>query len=129
MKHKYYSVIDLTAQPVAAATPEVPRRSAFEVALHADDEVTATTTASTNQYQYISTDHVIPSTVVCGRLFSKAVTVKPKERNRLKDSTLDHILYLKENQRLWNEEDVHRVVEGGAPAEEEYEQEDSDADI
>ena len=52
--------------------------------------------------KYRSTAHVLPTSNLCERLFSLAKLILTDLRQNMNPSTLNDILFLKSNRRLWN---------------------------
>jgi hypothetical protein len=71
------------------------------------DEINRTQSASD---LYHGSDAVLPTSNICERLFSKAGLIFRDHRKSMLPRTLETLLFLSINRRLWDEECVFRVV-------------------
>jgi hypothetical protein len=102
---------DILMEEVPAQQPLIAKPpSAMEVALRDEERLIKEKEVEQLPSKYNSTKHVIPTSNVVERLFSRAKHINTDNRKSMDPKSLEAALLLRTHHTLWNSETIQRII-------------------
>lgn len=100
-----------SAEPILEETEQKSQEESYT-----DRIVRMAEETKVNKAEYRSLAHVCPTSVMVERLFSDAKHIMTDDRRHMDPSTLDMLLFLKNNKDLWNAQTIDEILNKEASA-------------